>query len=118
MKYTYNMGNNKVVCVSHYAGKPVRGIAKCNEEYDKFNAETGMKLAKLRCDEKIALKRINNTTRKVNKAIEEMIEAQDVVEKLTNLLESSMQEYAQIKADRANMEDQLSKVQNKILYNQ
>lgn len=57
MKYEYFVGKNKVVCVAHYAGKSFRGIAKCDAEHDEFNVETGMNLAKLRCDVKIAEKR-------------------------------------------------------------
>lgn len=57
MKYEYFVGKNKVVCVARYAGKSFRGVAKCDSSHDEFNVETGMKLAKLRCDAKIAEKR-------------------------------------------------------------
>ena len=38
-KYHYfSDGRTKVVALSTYAGKPIRGIAKCDPQ-DKFNAE-------------------------------------------------------------------------------
>lgn len=45
-----------VVAISSYAGKPVRGIAKCNPG-DSFDVEFGKKLAAARCNLKIAQKR-------------------------------------------------------------
>ena len=111
MKYTYNVGENKVVCVSHYAGKPVRGIAKCNEAHDKFNCETGMKLAKMRCDTKIALKRVDYTVKKLNSAIEEMVKVQNDVDALTTFLTKSENDYAQLKKSLEEFEEELAKVQ-------
>ena len=40
----------KVIVLSKYAGKDVRGIAKCSPN-DKFDIETGRVLATLRCGE-------------------------------------------------------------------
>lgn len=56
-KYKY-FTNNKdvVVAVCYYAGRPVRGVAKCADS-DTFNLETGKQLAKLRADLKVAEKR-------------------------------------------------------------
>lgn len=56
MRYQEYVTGNKVIIVSHYAGKPVRGIAKCNPK-DEFDFTKGKKLAKARCDKKIAMKR-------------------------------------------------------------
>ncbi len=58
MRYRYYTAGNKTICVSSYAGKKVRGIAKCSPE-DQFDAEYGRKLAQLRCDEKVAQLRLN-----------------------------------------------------------
>lgn len=55
-RYRFIRSDNKIVCLSTYAKKVVRGIAKCSPN-DKFNLEMGEKLAQLRCDEKIADKR-------------------------------------------------------------
>lgn len=58
MAYKYNVdeANRRVECFSSFAKKPVRGIAKCDPG-DVFNVESGKKLAKLRCDLKVSIKR-------------------------------------------------------------
>lgn len=58
MRYRYYNAGNKTICVSSYAGKKVRGVAKCSPE-DQFNEEYGRKLARLRCDEKVAQLRLS-----------------------------------------------------------
>lgn len=55
-RYTFYDTPNKVVCVSTFAKRKVRGIAKCSPE-DKFDFKIGHKLAQLRCDKKVAEKR-------------------------------------------------------------
>ena len=52
----YTDGKTKVVAVSTYAGKVVRGVAKCDVN-DTFSLEKGKELAAARCNEKIAKKR-------------------------------------------------------------
>lgn len=60
MRYTYYTDNKSlVVCVVTYAGKTVKGIAKCNTEQDTFDLQKGKELAKLRCDYKLAEKRLH-----------------------------------------------------------
>jgi len=49
----YKTSKNAIICVSHYAGKSVKGVAKCSPN-DEFNEEIGKELAKLRCDAKVA----------------------------------------------------------------
>ena len=46
----------QVIAVSTYAGKEVRGVAKCDPR-DEFNLEFGKQLAAARCAYKIAEKR-------------------------------------------------------------
>ena len=55
-KYKYFVGPNKVVAVSTYAGRKVRGIAKCSPE-DTSDLEKGKQLAAARCALKVAEKR-------------------------------------------------------------
>lgn len=52
-KYKYYITDKKVIAVSSYAGKSVRGIAKCSPN-DEFDVEFGKKLATARCDFKVA----------------------------------------------------------------
>ena len=56
IKYKYIVTGNKVIAISSFAKKPVRGIARCMDS-DTFNEENGKKLATLRCNEKVAAKR-------------------------------------------------------------
>ena len=57
----------KVIAVSSYAGKKVRGVAKCDER-DTFSLESGKKLAAARCAVKIAEKRVARAERKLKEA--------------------------------------------------
>lgn len=68
-RYKFYKADNKIVCVSSFAKKAVRGIAKCapNDDYDE---EKGKRLAQLRCDAKIAQKRVDRAMEMVDKAWE------------------------------------------------
>ena len=55
--YTRKDGVKEVVALSTYAGKTVRGVAKCDPN-DEYNMGKGMELAAARCNAKIAKKRL------------------------------------------------------------
>ena len=55
--YKYVVTPTKVIALSTYAGKVVRGIAKCSPQ-DKFDEEYGKMLAAARCNLKVAEKRL------------------------------------------------------------
>ena len=79
-KYSfYTDGKTKVVAVSTYAGKTVRGVAKCDVN-DTFSLEKGKELATARCNEKIAKKRLTRA-QKVNTDV--LLECVRLMEKLT-----------------------------------
>ena len=59
----------QVVAVSTYAGRTVRGVAKCDPR-DNFSLEGGKKLAAARCNVKIAEKRAKRAEKKYAEAIE------------------------------------------------
>lgn len=67
-KYKYYNSDNKVIAVSTFAGKPVRGVAKCNPN-DTFSLEDGKALAEVRCDKKIATKRLKSAKAKLENAL-------------------------------------------------
>lgn len=68
MRYNYyTNGKNMVVCTSTYAGKVVRGVAKCSPD-DTFDLEYGKKLAKARCDHKVSIKRFKRAMAKLHEA--------------------------------------------------
>lgn len=61
-KYRYSSyelpdGKTKVIAESSYRGNRVRGYAICSPE-DNFNLELGKKLAAMRCNEKIQVKKM------------------------------------------------------------
>ena len=66
-KYNYYQKNNSVICVTYYAGLPVKGIAKCGPE-DEFDLETGKELAKRRCAAKLLKKKANYAAEKYYEA--------------------------------------------------
>jgi len=68
MRYKiYTDDHNRIIAASTYAGRTVRGYAKCAPG-DIFNREVGEKLAIARCDAKIARKRRNNAWRRYKEA--------------------------------------------------
>lgn len=62
-KYKYFIAGNKVIAVSTYAGRKVRGVAKC-DPVDTFDEEKGKKLAAARCNEKVAIKRVERAAKR------------------------------------------------------
>lgn len=56
-KFYVNVKERTVYAISTYAGKTVRGVAKCAPE-DKFDIEYGKRLAAARCNLKVAAKRV------------------------------------------------------------
>lgn len=67
-KYRFYCGPNKIVAVSTYEGRTVRGVAKCDPR-DSFDAEKGKELAAARCNQKVATKRQRRAERELKKAI-------------------------------------------------
>lgn len=59
--------NVRIVAVSSFAGKPVKGYADLHPN-DKFDLEYGQALAAARCAEKIAAKRCKRAYNKVDEA--------------------------------------------------
>lgn len=55
--YKYIVNDKEVIALSTFAGKTVRGVAKCSPE-DTFDVEYGKRLAAARCNLKIAKKKI------------------------------------------------------------
>lgn len=101
MKYVFSHGPNKdgvdvVCCVSHFAGKPVRGFAKCNP-IDQFDLEKGMRLAQLRCDAKIAEKRIKRAQQKFFEAAITVVNAQKRADDMQRYLNDSLEDGVKIR---------------------
>lgn len=63
-KYRFYTDGRRVIAVSTYAGKTVRGVAVCHAD-DNFDLETGKRIAAARCNEKIAGKRLERAASKM-----------------------------------------------------
>ena len=74
-KYRFYTNGNRVIAVSTYAGKTVRGVAICHPD-DNFDMETGKRLAAARCNEKIAAKRLERAAHKAFEAGIDVAKAQ------------------------------------------
>jgi hypothetical protein len=107
MAYKYHVSQTKVICVSSFAKKPVRGIAKCDTNFDAFDVETGKKLARLRCDVKVSEKRKNRANLKLAEAQEAYEAAKARLEKMQNYVADATVEYANAQKELADFEETL-----------
>ena len=83
-KYKFYTNNeNTIVAVSSYAGRPVRGVAKCDPR-DSFDFASGEKLAAARCNVKVAEKRAKRAERKYAEALAEFNAAQKNLIRMTS----------------------------------
>ncbi len=73
-KYKFYNAGNKIIAVSTYAGRQVRGVAICHPD-DKFDINTGKKIAAARCNHKIAEKRYARACAKYAAAEEQVTQA-------------------------------------------
>lgn len=79
----YTDGHSKVIATSTYAGKTVRGIAKCAPG-DEFDLEIGKKIAAARCAVRVAKKRLARATKKTDEAYEAMNRARHYRDEMVN----------------------------------
>ena len=66
-KYKFIHNDRETICISSYAKKTVKGIAKARIE-DNYDSVIGENLAKARCDLKVAEKRVKNASAKLAEA--------------------------------------------------
>lgn len=78
----------EVIAISSYAGKSVKGTAKCDPD-DTFDFEKGKRLAAARCAFKIAMKRADRARHKVEEACERYDMAQEYLDNMNQYLEDS-----------------------------
>ena len=69
-----NTKSSVVVALSTFAGRPVKGVAKCMEG-DPFSLEKGKELAAARCDYKVCVKR----AKKAKKEYDEVVKKFDAL---------------------------------------
>ena len=97
-KYKYYTTNNKVIAVSTYAGKTVRGVAKCDPR-DTFDLEKGKILAAKRCNEKVAKRRYARAQKRVKEAARDLQVAQDRYHKMLQYMNDAHDAYGQAEKD-------------------
>lgn len=82
-KYKYYVdGANNVYAISTYAGKTVRGVAKCDPK-DAFDLEKGKALASTRCQVKVSSQRLKRATKKLAEASKALEKAQKFYDDMT-----------------------------------
>lgn len=84
-RYKFIITDDKVICLSSYMGRTVRGVAKCSPN-DEFNEEFGKKLAQARCDYKVAQKRYERAVKKNDEAEDALYAAEQYSDKMEDYL--------------------------------
>lgn len=95
-----------VVATSTYAGKTVRGIARCHPN-DDFDVDLGIDLAVARCNLKVAAKRYERSQRKVR-------EAKDAVKKAESFLEDMLEYRMSATFDYIALKDKLEDIESNV----
>ena len=72
----------EVIAVSTYAGRTVRGVAKCDPK-DTFDIEKGKQLAAARCQAKVSSQRLKRATKKLDEALLALEKAQKYYDDMT-----------------------------------
>ena len=82
-KYKYYVDSkNRVIALSSYAGKAVKGTAKCDPK-DEFNMDKGKQLAAARCQAKVSTLRLKRATKKLDEALKALEKAQKFYDDMT-----------------------------------
>lgn len=82
-------GKTTISARSTYAGKTVKGYAKCDPR-DEYDEEKGKELASARCNAKIAKQRTLRAEKKVAEAKYELEKAQKHLEKMESYFADSV----------------------------
>ena len=90
----------QVIAVSTYAGRTVRGVAKCDPR-DNFSLENGKKLAAARCNLKVAEKRKARAIRKYNEAAHSVMEQQRFLDRMDKYAQDANMEVCNAQAELA-----------------
>lgn len=84
-KYKFYQHGNRIIAVSTYGGRTVRGVAVCHPQ-DNFNLETGKALAAARCNAKIATKRYMRAQKRFAEAVHDQVQATKHAEEMSDYL--------------------------------
>lgn len=78
----------RVICVSSYAGRKIRGVAICDEN-DEYDLEKGKALAQARVDLEISRRRIKRAEGKYDEALEACDRADAHLEEMADYVSES-----------------------------
>lgn len=92
VNYKFYKSDNKVIALSSFAGKTIKGVAKCDPS-DVFSAEFGEKLAAARCNKKVAFKRLKYANAKLLEASVAAEKAQKRLSLMTDYYADSIKRY-------------------------
>lgn len=91
-RYRFVRSENKIICLSSYGKKVVRGIAKCSPN-DDFSVTIGERLAQYRCDAKVEEKRMKRATEKYKEALENFAKAKKHLFAMEDYYTSACEKY-------------------------
>lgn len=108
-RYTFYVDEKakRVVALSTFAQKPVRGIAKCDPR-DEFSTSDGMLLAAARCNARVAKKRARNAERRYNEAVMKLQEAKREFEKMSSYFTGATEKLKKAEAELEEIETSYS----------
>lgn len=86
--FYFSKDKQKVIAVSRYAGRPVKGIAKCSPE-DTYDVWSGKVLAAARCNQKVAEKRLKRAEKKLREATAAFAQAQKYMLEMNDYYEDA-----------------------------
>lgn len=90
-EYKDTQGKKTVSAVSTYAGRTVKGYAKCDPR-DGYSLDNGKKLAAARCNAKVSAKRMKRAERKMAEAQALLDQAQAHYDKMVNYFNDASRE--------------------------
>lgn len=105
-KYKFYTNGSRVIAVSTYAGRTVRGVATCHDG-DEFSLEKGKKLAALRCAEKIAKKRVARAQQKLEEAYQAHIDTKGYLNKMALYKDDAFDELDEVLTAKNDLLDSL-----------
>lgn len=102
--YQYKDKNAKdtVAAASTYAGRTVKGYAKCDPK-DQFSIEKGKELAAARCNAKIAAKRVKRASAKYLEAQQQLADARRFMARMTEYYTDAVDQLDEANAAITNM---------------
>ena len=93
-RHTRPDGTKRIICVSSYAGKKVRGVAICDEN-DRYDREKGEALARARVDLEIAKGRVKRAEGKYGEALDACDRANVVLAEMADYVDESRTAFVQ-----------------------